>query len=178
MNDGYTQTQALPLPHPSNRLQDDVLRLRDALLKTDGLLADLQIKLGTKASAADLDALDVGFSDALGSLQTAVNGLSTGRVRSVNGVAGVDITLKPENLALGPANGATSSTIAYETGTDRVGSVTDQIDGAAATTTYSYDGAGRISKVQRLYHGRLRTVQYTYDANGRNTGYTATETTP
>lgn len=38
MIDQKTLRLALPLPHPSNMLQDDVLRLRDAISNIDGLL--------------------------------------------------------------------------------------------------------------------------------------------
>lgn len=50
--------QGWPLPHPDNRLEDDVLRLRQAVQLIDAASASMGLIVDTKASKATLEALD------------------------------------------------------------------------------------------------------------------------
>lgn len=49
--DETTPNRGLPLPHPSNKLKDDVARLRAALLKVDVDIAALLLAVAAKAAA-------------------------------------------------------------------------------------------------------------------------------
>ena len=53
MIDQRTAHAALPLPHPNNELQQDVLRLRQALELIDTRLANLDHKLQSDDTALD-----------------------------------------------------------------------------------------------------------------------------
>ncbi|MDC2862192.1 MULTISPECIES: hypothetical protein [Delftia] len=50
--------QGWPLPHPDNRLEDDVLRLRQAVQLIDAASVSMGLLLDTKASKAALQVLD------------------------------------------------------------------------------------------------------------------------
>lgn len=162
-----TQALGLPLPHPSNNLQDDVLRVRSALHAVDTALDALQQTIVQKAD----DATTV---QALGQLRLAVSALDTDKIASVNGVAGVNIKLTPAHMALGPANGPSTRAFTYD-GQGRVTQMTEQIQGQAATTAFAYDGQGRVTQVQTSYAGRMRTDVFTYDGAGRVASTQATE---
>lgn len=71
MIDDRTAHADLPLPHPSNDLADDVLRLRSAFSLLDGLLA------GIGESLQSLHLFDDGIEEAFGNLASAVEGLGT-----------------------------------------------------------------------------------------------------
>jgi hypothetical protein len=168
--DDQTPKLGLPLPHPDNRLADDVLRLRLLALAIDALVAALQTDTASKAGQDALDAA----SEAIAQLLKRADALEASRVKSVNGITGVTIALRPEDLALGPANGPGTASIAYDT-EGRVTQVTEHVGDASATTTIGYTAAGLVAQTQTLYRGALRTVNYSYDAGGALTGYTATE---
>ncbi|CAB5719321.1 RHS Repeat [Delftia tsuruhatensis] len=167
--------QGWPLPHPDNRLEDDVLRLRQAVQDVDQALATARQLIDTKAGAQGVqDAMDI-VAQRIEQLDTAVQSLSTGKVASVNGVAGINITLNPEHITLGPANGAASESFGYDA-QGRISTITRSINGFSATTAVSYDGAGRVAQQQTSYRGRVRTQTYAYDAaTGRVSGVNATE---
>ena len=62
--DQRTAALGLPLPHPQNELQDDILRIRDALMAVDALIA----KKADAAAVADEFARLIG--EAPGALDT------------------------------------------------------------------------------------------------------------
>lgn len=68
MIDQKTPNLLLPLPHPGNALQDDVLRLRDALSTIDATLAAL-------ATKADKTEVDQKLTELIGSAPVALNQL-------------------------------------------------------------------------------------------------------
>ena len=162
-----TPALGLPLPHPNNPLGADVLRLREAMQAVDAAVLTVQQAVAQKAGNAEVTA-------ALLQLQLAVSGLGTGKVASVNGVIGVNITLTPAHLSLGPANGPASCTYSYDEA-GRITHMTQSIQDHMATTALSYDPAGRITQKQTAYRGRVRTEAITYDEAGRVQSVSATE---
>lgn len=162
-----TTALGLPLPHPNNPLGADVLRLREAMGAVDAAMLAVQQAVAQKAGDAEVQ-------QALAQLQLAVSALGTGKVASVNGVAGVNITLTPAHLSLGPANGPASCTYSYDEA-GRITQLTQSIQDHMATTALSYDEAGRIAQKQTAYRGRVRTEVFTYDGAGRVQSVAATE---
>lgn len=162
-----TPALGLPLPHPKNQLGADVLRLRDAMQAVDDAVLAVQQAVALKASDAEMD-------QALQQLQLAVSGLGTGKVTSVNGVVGVNITLTPAHLSLGPANGPASCSYSYDEA-GRITQFTQSIQDHMATTALSYNPAGRIAEKQTAYRGRVRTEVFTYNEAGRVQSVAATE---
>ncbi|MGQ8878807.1 hypothetical protein ACUTR7_14960 [Delftia sp. NA_296.1] len=166
MAEQQTPGYGLPLPDPENQLEQDVLRLIDTIQQLDGELQRIDQAVAARAIATEVQA-------GLQALQQSINGLTTGKVASINGQTGVAVTLKPEHLALGPANGPTQATITYD-GTGRVSSIVETRDGQPATTTMAYNGDGTVARVTTLYKNRTRTETYAY-AGGQVSGITATE---
>ncbi|MBJ2144199.1 hypothetical protein JC796_25950 [Delftia acidovorans] len=166
MAEQQTPGYGLPLPAPDNQLEQDVLRLVAAFQQLDGELQRIDLAVAARAIATEMQA-------SLQAVQQGIAQLTTGKVASVNGVAGVAITLKPEHLALGPANGPTQTTITYD-GAGRVSSIVETRDGQPATTTMAYNGDGTVASVTTLYRGRTRTETYAY-AGGKVSGISATE---
>lgn len=162
-----TTALGLPLPHPSNTLGADVLRLREAMHAVDAAMLAVQQAVEQKASDAEV-------ADALGQLHLAVSALGTGKVASVNGVAGVNITLTPAHLSLGPANGPASCNYSYDEA-GRITQFTQSIQDHMATIALSYNQAGRIAQKQIAYRGRVRTEVFTYNEAGRVQSVAATE---
>jgi len=171
MIDDQTETQKFPLPHPSNLLADDVLRLRAALQQADAELGALQEAVAGKAAQP---ALDLAFA-ALDAVYASLLELQSGKVASVNGVAGQEITLLPQDLRLGPANGASEGSITYDPDSGRVSKIVQTVLGYPATSTIAYDAAGAVTQVQTVYRGLLRTETYRTDGAGRIAGFSATE---
>lgn len=114
--DVITQHLALPLPHPDNDLEDDVLRLGDALSILDGAVHGVQQQLVGKADA-------VGTAQALQALDDSVQALQADKadaatvaaalgekadadavVSSVNGKVG-NVTLNAAEVGAVPAAG-------------------------------------------------------------------------
>lgn len=153
-----TQALGLQLPHPNNLLAVDVLRLREALIVVDAALSAVQQAVEQKADANQVQ-------QALQQLQLAVSNLGTEKVTSVNGIRGVNITLRPEHIDLGPANGPETTAYEYDE-TGRITQVTQSIQGQTAVTAYSYDGQGFINQIQTSYRGRMRTQLFTYNETG------------
>lgn len=166
MAEQQTPGYGLPLPAPDNQLEQDVLRLVAAFQQLDGELQRIDEAVAARALAAQVQA-------SLQALQQSINGLATGKVASINGQTGVAVTLKPEHLALGPANGPTQAAITYD-GAGRVSSIVETRDGQPATTTMAYNGDGTVARVTTIYKGRTRTETYAY-AGGQVSGITATE---
>ncbi len=156
----------LELPYAGNPLEVDVERLRALGRAVDDALNGLRELIDGKAGAQEVDG-------ALDALQVAINDMGAARVHSVNGKAGVDITLARADLKLGPANGPSTTSIAYDT-SGRVSVVTEMIDAKESVTVMSYDAAGNVKTVATTYDGRKRTETMTYN-NGRLEGITATE---
>lgn len=151
----------LALPHPDNKLEEDVLRLRTALRDVDGILAGLAQTLGTKASQQDMDTAIAALQAGTANLATTVTFLSNNKVGVVNGLPGPSVTLKPPHLGLGPANGPTNISLTRD-GLGRIAQVTQTVDGKPAVAVVTYDGNGRISRVVTTYDGRKRTEEITY----------------
>lgn len=169
-----TQAMGLPLPHPNNFLAEDVLRLREVLHLLDDVLSALHNEVSKKADGAITQVSLTNISNQINALGNAVTELGTGKVASVNGIKGVNITLLPEHISLGPANGPENITYNYDSN-GRINQITQKINGSNAITAYSYDGQGRITQIQTSYKSRVRTQIFTYNASGNLTGSTATE---
>lgn len=93
--DDRTPNEQLALPHPRNRLEQDVLRLRDALLAIDAALQE-------KAANSDLDAAMNALQQGINGLSTSVNTLQQSKVGVVNGKPGPVVTLTAADIgALG-----------------------------------------------------------------------------
>ncbi|PWB15619.1 hypothetical protein [Comamonas sp. JNW] len=166
IQDDITDYFGLELPYAGNPLEVDVERLRALGRAVDNALNDLRELIDTKAEAQAVDG-------ALDALQKAINDMGAARVQSVNGKAGVNITLARADLKLGPANGPSTTSIAYDT-SGRVSVVTEMLDAKQAVTVISYDAAGNVKTVVTTYDGRKRTETMTYN-NGRLESTTATE---
>lgn len=96
--DERTPGAQLQLPHPQNKLEDDVLRLRHALQSVDVLLGEIATQLQGKALDSDLAA-------AVNALQLGINGLSgtvtyleQNKVGVVNGKPGPAVELTPADI--------------------------------------------------------------------------------
>lgn len=109
MTDDRTSALDLPLPHPTNDLSDDVLRLRTALIGLDTAVAArasasalLQLADDTDqalADKADAEAVDLALGDKLGvwsHTTTAANKTLANRERCSVTAAGRTITLPPD----------------------------------------------------------------------------------
>ncbi|WP_021024772.1 hypothetical protein [Comamonas sp. B-9] len=166
IQDDITDYFGLELPYAGNPLEVDVERLRALGRAVDNALNGLREMIDTKAEAQEVDG-------ALDALQKAINDMGAARVQSVNGKAGVDITLARADLKLGPANGPSTTSIAYDT-SGRVSVVTEMLDAKQAVTVISYDAAGNVKTVVTTYDGRKRTETMTYN-NGRLESTAATE---
>ena len=165
-----TQHMALPLPHPENDLEDDVLRLRDALSAVDNELHSLR---GLVEAAASTEALMAAI-DTLGNAVAGVAELAEGKVSTVNGQSGVDITLLPEHLRMGPAQGASAMAIERD-GQGRTWRVTTTLNGMPAVQTIVYTEGGAVQTITTTYKGRTRVETYSYAA-GVFAGMSAEET--
>ncbi|MDA8455261.1 hypothetical protein M4R22_10860 [Acidovorax sp. GBBC 3334] len=170
--DERTPGLGLALPHPGNKLEVDVLRVRQALTAIDAACESLAGILAAKVDGAEMAAAIANLQASITNLGTTVNFLSNHKVGVVNGLSGVAITLLPEHIKLGPANGDSAATYTYDGG--RVATVSRTVNGHAAVTTYTYDG-GRVTRIQTSYRSRVRTVTLTYDGNGRVIETAATE---
>ncbi len=151
----------LALPHPDNKLEEDVLRLRAALRDVDGILAGLAQTLGTKASQKDMNAAVTDLQNSAANLNAAVNYLSNTKVGVVNGLPGPSVILKPPHLGLGPANGPSNISL-IRNGLGRIVQATQTVDGKQAVAVVTYDANGRVSRVVTTYDGRKRTEEITY----------------
>ena len=167
MNQETTEHLGLTLPHPNNLLAVDVLRLREALIAVDLALSAVQQLVAQKADANQVQ-------QALQQLQLAVSALGTEKVASVNGLTGVSITLRPEHIDLGPANGPENVQYSYDEA-GRITQITQSIKDNMSITAISYDEAGRITQKQIAYKGRLRTESIIYDQAGRVQNVTSNE---
>jgi hypothetical protein len=151
----------MALPHPDNKLEDDVLRLRAALRDVDGILAALAQTLGTKASQQELNTAIAALQTGTANLSATVTFLSNTKVGVVNGLQGPSVTLKPPHLGLGPANGPSNVSLVRD-GLGRIAQATQTVDGKQAVAVVTYDGNGRVSRVVTTYDGRKRTEDITY----------------
>ena len=108
MVDERTPSLGLQMPHPDNRLEVDVLRLRAAITALDAACETLAGVLETKASTQEMAAAVAGLQTSITNLGTTVTFLSNTKVGVVNGQAGPAVMLSPVHLGLGPANGPSS----------------------------------------------------------------------
>ena len=162
MQDDRTPTLNLTLPHPDNKLEEDVLRLRDALAAMDAACAELA---EGKANAQDLTAAIAGLQTGINNLGTTVAFLTNSKVGVVNGQPGPAVTLKPVHLGLGPATGASAVTLTRDA-QGRLQQIVSTVDGKPCVETLAYDAAGALTTVTTVYEGRQRVETLTYDAAG------------
>lgn len=168
-----TPYKSLPLPAPDNRLEQDVLRLREALAALDGELLRIDESLDERATVIALRDGLAGVWQSIAGAQAQIDTLKTGKVASINGKEGVAVTLLREDLKLGPANGPTSCAISYDTG-GRVNLVVETVDGKPSTQTMEYNADGTVKAITTIFKNRTRKETFSYD-NGRISGTTATE---
>lgn len=172
--DQRTEEMGWPLPHIDNWQEDDVPRLRQALIAIDSMLHSVTVALQECATSSELAAAVNALQLGVNNLSDSINALQLNKVGVVNGLPGPAVTLEPEHLKLGPANGPESITISYDS-QGRASSMTQKFNGKTATTTLGYDSQGRVAQVQAEYNGRTRTETLSYDPQGRLSGTTAVE---
>ena len=158
--DEITERLGLPLPASANKLEVDVTRIRDALSMIDARLA----------AAADSAAV----AAALAALQQTLNAVKAASVTRVNNYQGPEITLRREDLQLGPANGESAEAYTYD-GAGRVTGIAATLDGNAANTVIGYNANGSVATITATYKGRKRVQTYAYNADGSVKTMTATE---
>ncbi len=170
-----TTPGGLQLPHPDNKLEEDVLRLRAALMATDAAFANLAELVAQRATSGALDMAVAALGQRIDSLAEVVAFQGANKVGVVNGQAGPAVTLKPAHLGLGPANGASAIAVTRD-GTGRLATVTTTLAGQPCVQTLGYDAEGRLSSITTTYEGRTRTETLSFDAGtGALNGLTATE---
>lgn len=176
MIDIITEHLGLPLPHPDNDLEDDVPRLANALTALDSAVHAVQQLLATKADAEAVALALAGLDTAVQHLaSTKANASSlAAKVGSVNGLTGTAITLLPEHLQLGPANGASALDIERDA-QGRPSVITSTQGGEPAVQTIAYTTGGSVQTITTTYKGRTRVETYSY-SGGVFTGMTAQET--
>ena len=153
------QTEHLGLPLPGSTLEVDLPKLVRALEILDEEVAQRAVSQQVQ------DSLDL--------FRLAINDLGVNKVEKVNAKTGKVIVLKPEDLAMGPANGPSKTDITYD-GSGRVVTVVETVDGQPATTTMAYNADGTVNTVTTTYKGRTRTETMAYAA-GRVSGSNASE---
>ena len=158
---GQAQTEhlALPLPSADSTLEMDLPKLIRALEIID-----------TEVSRR---AVSQQVADSLELIRLAINEIGATKVEKVNTKTGKTIVLKPEDVALGPANGPSKTVITYD-GSGRVSTVVETVDGQPATITMAYNADGTVNTVTTTYRGRTRTETMAYAA-GRVSGSNASE---
>ncbi|WP_287806143.1 hypothetical protein [Diaphorobacter sp.] len=164
----------LPLPHIDNWHEDDVPRLRGALVALDAACASLADLVAAKADAQAMATAVAELLASVDAINSATNSLADNKVGTVNGLPGPAVTLKPAHLGLGPANGPQAQAYAYDA-QGRVSTVTTTVGGMDAVQTMAYDAQDRVSTVTTTYDGRTRTETYTYNANGTVASMAAVE---
>lgn len=178
--DNITENLTLPLPHPDNDLEDDVLRIADALTAVDAAIHAARQLLAQKANAdavaQAMNLLDGAVQDLQsGKADAAAMALAlAGKVGQINGQAGESITLRAEHLALGPANGASAMSVERD-GQGRVWRTTSTVGGMPAVQTIAYAENGRVQTITTNYQGRTRVETFTFEG-GAFTSMTAEET--
>ena len=175
MVDERTPGLGLQMPHPDNRLEVDVLRLRAAITALDAACETLAGVLETKVSTQELATAVAGLQGSINNLGTTVAFLTNTKVGLVNGLAGPAVVLSPVHLGLGPANGPSSIAVTRDA-QGRLATVTALVDGKNALTTMAYDAQGRVGTVTTAYDGRTRTQTCTYNAQGQLASMAAVET--
>lgn len=176
MVDERTPGLGLQMPHPDNKLEVDVLRLREALRAVDAACETLAGVLETKVSTQELATAVAGLQGSINNLGTTVTFLTNTKVGVVNGQTGPAVVLSPVHLGLGPANGPSSIAVTRDA-QGRLATVTASVDGKNAVTTMAYDAQGRVGTVTTVYDGRTRTQTCTYNAQGQLASVAAVETT-
>lgn len=173
MTNDRTPALNLALPHPQNLLQDDVLRLRDALGAVDGACDTLAALIEGRVTDAELATAVAALQGSINNLGTTVTFLTASKVGVVNGLPGPAVTLKPSHLGLGPANGPSLQTITLD-GLGRIATLSTTVGGQVALQTLTYDAEGRLATVVTVYDGRTRTETLNY-TGGALSGLTAVE---
>lgn len=128
MIDERTPAYNMPLPHPNNRLVDDVVRIRDAIQEIDAVLSVLQAALAD-AVAAEAAARQQAIAQATAQPSSAEYAYdANGRVATIH-----------EALP----GGVRATTIQYDAH-GRVSSVVAEHGGVTRTTSYTYDDSGAV----------------------------------
>ncbi len=100
--DERTPGAQFQLPHPQNKLEDDVLRLRHAIQSVDALLVDIVTQLQGKALGSDLNTAVNALQQGINNLSGTVTYLEQNKVGVVNGKPGPAVELTPADIgALG-----------------------------------------------------------------------------
>lgn len=173
MTNDRTPALNLALPHPTNLLQDDVLRLRESLAAVDTACDTLAALMDGRVTDAELATAVTALQGSITNLGTTVGFLTNTKVGVVNGQTGPAVTLKPSHLGLGPANGPSLQTITRD-GLGRIATLSTTVGGQVALQTLSYDAEGRLATVVTVYDTRTRTETLTY-AGGLLSGVSAVE---
>jgi YD repeat-containing protein len=160
-----------PLPHPENLLDEDVLRLRTALIAADGEIRAVRevavskepaIKSGTVEQYMRGDKQWANLSKQAVGLGNVDNTADMEKPVSTFQGAAIADAIKTAN--------ALPVVITITSTNGRITKVTE--DGVATTMTYNADGT--VATVSYPHGGKTRTETYTYSA-GQITGMTATE---
>jgi YD repeat-containing protein len=143
----------------------EVTAMLEQLRQRRDELEDAIGNVGDLATQTQLSALADELGDTLDAVALTVQALAAGKVGTVNGQQGPNVTLKPSHLALGPANGASAVVLARDA-QSRLSTVTRTVDGKPAVQTLTYDAQGRVDTVTTTYDGRTRTETLIYGASG------------
>ncbi|MEO3714016.1 hypothetical protein [Roseateles flavus] len=181
--DDITPHLSLPLPHPSNDLGIDALRLRDALSAIDSKVAALDTLL--QSNDVDLDqwqelvnAIKSNASDAVALLATKAGRDELAAVvadkasRAELGAVNTTLTNGLAGVARSTAR-ASLIGITYDA-QGRPQRVDETVAGLPRQTTLTYNSDGTVATVVSTFAGVTRTETYSY-AGGRVTGMNATE---
>lgn len=177
--DNRTQVHNLPLPHPDNKLEDDVQRLRDALTAIDSLLQSIEQRLSTKSEAATVSAISANLNQTINGLTERMVQVESGKVSQVNGQAGPSVQLTPAHLGMlpnQPTDGPNAGTLTRDAA-GRITQIAATLEGEPCISALGYDGQGRLSTVETTYRQKRRIETLVRDAAGRITGVNAQETT-
>lgn len=176
--DNRTQAHNLPLPHPDNKLEADVQRLRDALTDIDSLLQSIEQRLSTKSEAATVSTISANLNKAINGLTERMVQVEGGKVSLVNGQSGPTVSLTPAHLGLlpnQPTDGPTAGTLTR----DAAGNLTGAnftVAGQPVAVTINRDTHGRIASVVTIQGNQRRTVTLARDAQGRIATFTGAKT--
>lgn len=111
IHDDRTPNDDLPLPHPENDQEIDVLRLRDALVAVDAALQAIRAALTATSTALDQDltALSAAIGQDIANLSTALNAVSNG-LTTHTGRTDNPHTVTAAQVGLGNVNNTSDAT--------------------------------------------------------------------
>lgn len=154
-----------------NAMIEQLRQRRDELEAAIGHVGDLATKTDLQGARMALIAAIEAEQQARAN---AVQALAAAKVETVNGQGGVNVTLQPAHLRLGPANGPAGVVITYD-GAGRAATLTANVDGQPAAQAITYDAQDRVSAITTTYQGRTRTEAWEYNPDGTLAALSATE---